>query len=561
MGQTRLVVYTVEPLERHNQIFFQRLINNQRIDLAAVIVDRYHRSPWGRARFLLKHWGPIVFALSMAYQIPRAVLMKAVRLLWKSIHDRFVPPSAEYTFSDLEKSGVCVHYVDNINSPESRELIRTLNPDLCAILGGRIIQPHILEIPPMGTLNLHRHDALKYRGGAQTGYIERLHNETHVRLTVHYATARLDAGDILDVRDIPIERMDNAESLAVKSDYAGADLYYETLDALVCGRTTPQPQNLSSGVTSVTTPYWHRFTFWRPFRKALRKSRVARDQKAVMRFLRGPLRMARYALMLVLSPYLAGLRRRLEAQGRAPIVILYYHGLGNSGSTWRNIPMETFHAQVEYLSTYFKIISLEEAVRRLRSGKNYETAAVLTFDDGFENCRRNLAPYAQYFNIPATVFVCAGNMLHSKPLKDKFEVSPEIRIVSPEQLKEMEQMGVCIGSHGNEHEDMGSISGEDLKQAVQGSARTLAEVLGHSVSYFSFPYGQVENMSTEAVACARDMYDAVFSAYGGYNFPGDAGRFHFQRFANPENVADLAVIMNGLHRLKPFYEMRPEHVS
>jgi hypothetical protein len=57
----------------------------------------------------------------------------------------------------------------------------------------------------------------------------------------------------------------------------------------------------------------------------------------------------------------------------------------------------------------------------------------------------------------------------------------------------------------------------------------LAELLGRPVRYFAFPFGRRHNLTAECVQLAREAgYEAVCSAYGGYNLPGDEA-FHLRR--------------------------------
>ncbi len=56
----------------------------------------------------------------------------------------------------------------------------------------------------------------------------------------------------------------------------------------------------------------------------------------------------------------------------------------------------------------------------------------------------------------------------------------------------------------------------------------LAEALKSPVRSFAFPYGHPYHWTPIAFQAALDRYDAVCSAYGGYNLPGQDER-HLQR--------------------------------
>jgi hypothetical protein len=67
----------------------------------------------------------------------------------------------------------------------------------------------------------------------------------------------------------------------------------------------------------------------------------------------------------------------------------------------------------------------------------------------------------------------------------------------------------------------------------------LGELIGRRVRYFACPYGRYENLSSAVFTMAKQAgYEAVCSAYGGYNHPGD-DPFHLQRFHGDEELIRL----------------------
>ncbi|HQU46617.1 MAG TPA: polysaccharide deacetylase family protein, partial [Pirellulales bacterium] len=90
--------------------------------------------------------------------------------------------------------------------------------------------------------------------------------------------------------------------------------------------------------------------------------------------------------------------------------------------------------------------------------------------------------------------------------------------------------GIEIGAHTRTHCDLGRINDADiLHNEVAVAGRELAAAIGRPVRYFAFPYGQYANLNQLAFQTAHQAgYEAICSAYGGYNFPGDDA-FHLQR--------------------------------
>src|SRR5690606_511865 len=63
--------------------------------------------------------------------------------------------------------GIDVYQPENINTPEYIELIKRLKPDLIITAAfGQIVSKSILDIPPLGCINVHASILPKYRGAS-----------------------------------------------------------------------------------------------------------------------------------------------------------------------------------------------------------------------------------------------------------------------------------------------------------------------------------------------------------------------------------------------------------
>jgi peptidoglycan/xylan/chitin deacetylase (PgdA/CDA1 family) len=94
----------------------------------------------------------------------------------------------------------------------------------------------------------------------------------------------------------------------------------------------------------------------------------------------------------------------------------------------------------------------------------------------------------------------------------------------------MAVQGIEIGAHSRTHADIGTIRNRDtLYDEVVACGDELRQALGLPIRYFAFPFGMHANLQPAAFSLARQAgYEAVCSAYGGYNYPGDDS-FHLQR--------------------------------
>lgn len=106
---------------------------------------------------------------------------------------------------------------------------------------GGLIPRWLLARPEMGFVNLHPSLLPRYRGAAP---IERalMNGASITGVTTMVMNDRLDAGDILLHREVPIGEEDTGGTLSAHLSHVGACLLVETLDALECGGLEAVPQ-------------------------------------------------------------------------------------------------------------------------------------------------------------------------------------------------------------------------------------------------------------------------------------------------------------------------------
>jgi methionyl-tRNA formyltransferase len=128
---------------------------------------------------------------------------------------------------------------------EFRAQLVALQPDAIIVVGyGRLIPQWMLDLPPLGNINLHASLLPKYRGAAPIQWAI-AQGETVTGVTTMRLDADLDTGDILLQQEIPISPDDTAETLAPRLASIGADLMLATLPGLQSGSLQPRPQDHS----------------------------------------------------------------------------------------------------------------------------------------------------------------------------------------------------------------------------------------------------------------------------------------------------------------------------
>jgi methionyl-tRNA formyltransferase len=128
---------------------------------------------------------------------------------------------------------------------EFRAQLTALNPDAIIVVGyGRIIPQWMLDLPPLGNINLHASLLPKYRGAAPIQWAI-ANGETVTGVTTMRIDAGLDTGDILEQEELGIASHDTAETLAPRLASIGAELMVETLRGLRESSIHPHPQDNS----------------------------------------------------------------------------------------------------------------------------------------------------------------------------------------------------------------------------------------------------------------------------------------------------------------------------
>jgi methionyl-tRNA formyltransferase len=118
----------------------------------------------------------------------------------------------------------------NINSSEIENFILENKIDIGIIVSyGQIIKENIFSIPKYKMINIHPSLLPKYRGPSpiQTAL---LNGDKITGVTIIQINEKMDEGDIISQKEIPIELNDNYFTLHEKLSNIGGDLLIESLD-------------------------------------------------------------------------------------------------------------------------------------------------------------------------------------------------------------------------------------------------------------------------------------------------------------------------------------------
>jgi methionyl-tRNA formyltransferase len=138
-----------------------------------------------------------------------------------------------------------VYQPERVRRPEIVEQLRAMHAEVMVIVGyGQIIPQSIIDIPPVGIINVHASLLPKYRGAAPIQWAI-ANGESRTGVTTMRIDAGLDTGDTLLKSETGIGPAENAVELSRRLARAGADLLVETLAGLTAGTIVPQKQDHS----------------------------------------------------------------------------------------------------------------------------------------------------------------------------------------------------------------------------------------------------------------------------------------------------------------------------
>ena len=143
------------------------------------------------------------------------------------------------------EKGIPVFTPESVNTPEWREQIAALQPDLIlSVYYRHMIGTKILALPPLGAWNMHGSLLPKYRGRAPINWAV-LHGEPRLGMTLHRMVKSADAGAVVDQEGVDIGPRDTAEQAFRKVLPCARRVLARQIDALLAGTAKETPQDES----------------------------------------------------------------------------------------------------------------------------------------------------------------------------------------------------------------------------------------------------------------------------------------------------------------------------
>ncbi|MDP6570796.1 MAG: methionyl-tRNA formyltransferase [Candidatus Marinimicrobia bacterium] len=141
-----------------------------------------------------------------------------------------------------ESLGLDIIQPDDLKDENFISYLKQINPDIYVVVAFKILPEMLLTLPVAGAINLHASLLPKYRGAAPINHAI-LNGETQTGLTTFQLKKKVDTGNILLQKTIPISRTATVGDLYYQLSQMGGDILIDTLNGIEKKSITPQPQN------------------------------------------------------------------------------------------------------------------------------------------------------------------------------------------------------------------------------------------------------------------------------------------------------------------------------
>lgn len=175
-------------------------------------------------------------------------------------------------------------------------------------------------------------------------------------------------------------------------------------------------------------------------------------------------------------------------------IVIYYHSVKKEA-------VQRFQKQMKYLANECTVVKPQNIKTAQANGTNHVVA--ITFDDAFVSVMENAVPILEMYNLPAGVFVPAGNL--GKP--PRWEIlencsDKDETVISKEWIAKLVNDGFEVFSHTVSHPLLTEIDDDRLRYELIESKKELERIIGNEVLGISYPHGALDAKVCKAAAQA-----------------------------------------------------------
>ena len=286
---------------------------------------------------------------------------------------------------------------------------------------------------------------------------------------------------------------------------------------------------------------------------------------------------------------------------RNKLTVLIYHQVLDEPDPYRSGEPDKnkFDWQMSLLKKYFNPVSIHEALALLKKGQLPANSVCVTFDDGYLNNLEIALPVLKKYDVPATVFVASAfskgkNMWNDRVIElfaqyaddiidlsaanmgkvnivdkqvriktakdtilalkyfpiaerlakvdklfaDNGNIVEQAKMMSPEQVKQLADAGIEIGSHTHNHPILKGLAADELTVEIEQNKSLLEKWIGKPVRGFAYPNGKPEIDFDEHTVQQIKSFDFDYAVTTQWGYAGpNSDPFLIRRFTPWDNQA------------------------
>jgi peptidoglycan/xylan/chitin deacetylase (PgdA/CDA1 family) len=191
-------------------------------------------------------------------------------------------------------------------------------------------------------------------------------------------------------------------------------------------------------------------------------------------------------------------------------MIFMYHGVADVDEDPNQLCVSParFAEQMAWLARRgLRGVGIAELVDAMRAGRQRGLVG-LTFDDGYINVLETALPVLRQHGFGATAYIISDRLGGT----NEWDEGPVWQLMTGDQVRELAEAGIEIGSHAATHMRLAGASPAQLTAEISESRTSLGTLLGTEIRGFAFPYGSMDAASRQAVRDAGYEYACAVEA-------------------------------------------------
>lgn len=179
-----------------------------------------------------------------------------------------------------------------------------------------------------------------------------------------------------------------------------------------------------------------------------------------------------------------------------------YHKISTEKRDFLSVHVDDFKRQMNYISTKFDVVPMKLLIDHLDKKSDLpENAAIISFDDGYEDNFTLAYPVLKKLNLPFTIFL-VSDFIGKKVLHDGFEQ----QFLSIEQLKEMSDLA-NYGGHSLKHDSLMDLAPSQWENEITLTMKNLGETGLEIQKAWAYTYGAFPKKDENRMAILKTIFN------------------------------------------------------